>query len=115
MESDLLALLEAQCDEVHPDVAPLGTPKPYVTWQQLGGPSMRYADNTAMDSRWALMQVSVWSTTREEALTLIRGIEEALCASLAFDVTPQGEAHSTQEPDTKLCGCIQRFEIWAAR
>lgn len=115
METDLSALLKTMCDRVYADVAPLGTAKPYVTWQQIGGPSMRYADNTAMDKRWPLVQVNVWGANRLEALALIRSIEDALCASTAFDVEPQGEPLSTYEPDTKLHGSIQRFSIWAPR
>lgn len=115
METDLYALLQTKCARVFPDVAPEGAAKPYVTWQQIGGESMRYADNTAMNKRWPLTQVSVWSTTRLEALTLIRSIEDGLCASTAFEATPQGEPLSTYEPDTKLYGCIQRYSIWAAR
>lgn len=115
MESDLDALLVGICSQTFPDVAPQGTPVPYLTWQQLGGESMRYADNTPMDKRYPLVQVSVWSATRQEALDLIRQVEDALCASAAFMAEPQGEPVSIYEEDTQRYGSIQRFSIWAAR
>lgn len=115
MESDLSTLLKTPCPRVFPDVAPASTARPYITWQGIGGATARYTENTAASKRNTLVQINAWSATRAEALTLIRQIEEALCASTAFVVDPQGEALSTYEEDTQLYGCIQRFSIWAAR
>lgn len=114
IESDLFALLKSINPRTYPDVAPAGTATPYVTWQQIGGQSMRYGDNTA-DSRYPLIQVNVWSRSRMEASAMIRQIEDAICASSAFQATPQGEPLSTYESDTLLYGSIQRFEIFGPR
>ena len=113
-ESTLAALLKTLCPRVYPDVAPDGTVAPYITYQALGGDSLRYGDNTAPDKRHTLMQISVWSTTRGESLSLIRQAEESICAA-SWQAEPQGEAASTYEKDTKLYGSIQRFLIFAAR
>lgn len=115
MESDLSALLKTVCPRTFPDFAELGTPAPFMTWQGLGGESLRFLDNAAPDKRNTYMQVSVYSTTRTEALALIRAAEAALCASPAFVCKPQGEPFCTYEEDTKLYGAIQRHSIWAAR
>lgn len=115
MESDLVTLLKTVCTRTFPDVAPELTAKPYVTWQGIGGESLRFVENTAADKRHTLMQINVWSATRQEALTMIRQIEDALCVSAAFTATPQGEPLSTYEPDTASYGCIQRFDVWSAR
>lgn len=115
MESDLETLLKTLCLRVYPDAAPAGAARPYITWQGLGGAVARFVEGSAADKRNTLMQVNVWSATRLEALTLIRQVEDALCASALFVARPQGEPLSTYEEDTKLYGCIQRFSIWAAR
>lgn len=115
MESDLVTLLKTVCPRVYPDVAPAGTVAPFMAWQGLGGESLRFVDNTAPDKRNTYMQVSVYSTTRAEALALIRAAETALCASAALIVKPQGEPLATYEDDTKLYGEMQRFSIWATR
>lgn len=114
IETDLVALLKAINPRTYPDVAPEGTTTPYVTWQQLGGQSMRYLDGTA-DSRYPLMQVSVWARSRLESAGLIRQIEDAICASGAFQALPQGEPMSMHEPDTGLYGSIQRFDVFGPR
>lgn len=115
MESDLSALLKGICARTYPDVAPANAVAPWITWQGIGGQATRFLDNSAADKRHTLMQISVWSKTRAEALALIRQAEDALCASATFYAGPQGEPKSTYEPDTKLYGCLQRFEIWATR
>lgn len=115
MESNLCALLKAICPRVFPDVAPSGTPAPYITWQAIGGEALRYGDGTAPDKRNTLLQVSVWSETRADSLALIHQAEDAICASPTWQAAPQAEAVSTHEPDTQLYGCIQRFDIWSAR
>lgn len=115
MESTLHALLSGICARTYPDVAPANSLRPYVVWQQIGGESLRYTDNTPMDKRLPLVQVSVWSETRLESLGLIRQIEDALCASVDFTAAPQGEPISQYEPDTSLYGNTQRFDILAPR
>lgn len=115
MEGDLVGVLLTVCPRTFPDVAPLGTVTPYVTWQGLGGASIYYVDNTPADKRNPYLQVSVWAASRLEALTLIRQVEAALASATAFTSTPEGEPMSTYEDDTKLYGSIQRFDIWAVR
>lgn len=115
MESDLHTLLKTVCTRVYPDIAPPGATVPYATWQGLGGMPSRFTDGSASDKRNTLMQVNVWATTRIDALTKIRAIEDALCASSNFVAQPQGEPLSTYESDTQLYGCVQRFAIWAGR
>jgi hypothetical protein len=115
MESDLQTLLKTQCDRVFADVAPVGTAKPYVTWQAIGGRSLRNLDGSASDKRHTVMQVNVWASSRPAANTLIRSIEDAICASTDFITTVEGEPLSTYEPDTPLFGALQRFSIISER
>ncbi len=114
-EADLYAVIKTVTPKVYPDVAPEGTTAPYATWQGIGGKSIRFLNNQAGDKRNTLMQVSVWSSTRLEALNLIRQIEDALCAASQFVCTPEGEPLSMKEPDTGLYGSVQRFSIYSNR
>lgn len=114
-ESNLNTLLKTLCPRVAPVKVELGTAKPYVTWQPLGGESLRFLDNTAADQRNIFLQVNVWSYTLAESMTLIRQIEDTLCESTLFTASPEGELMSVFEGDTNLHGCVQRFSIYAAR
>jgi len=115
LESDLSTLLKTICPRTFPDIAPSGTVAPLMAWRGQGGTSLRVVVHAAPDKRNPYMPVSAYSTTRAEALALIRAAEAALCASPAFVCKPQGEPISTYEADTKLYGAIQRHSIWAAR
>jgi hypothetical protein len=57
------------------------------------------------------MQVSVWSTSRNEAVTLIQQVRAALTAGPVLGV-PIGAPVSVYEDDTKLFGSQQDFSIW---
>lgn len=115
MESDLVTLLKTICPRVFVKVAPFGTVKPFVTYLGFGGESLRFLDNTAPDKRNTAVQISVWSTTEKEALTMIRAIEEALCLGAPFTAKPMGESSPGDDPDLEVFGRIQRFSIWATR
>ena len=115
MEADLAALLGAVCPRVYPDFAPSDAGLPRVTYQALGGETRRFLEGSPASLRNTLMQISVWASTRAEALSLSRQIEDAICAATAFIAKPQGEPASTYEPDTGLRGAVQRFEIDSAR
>jgi hypothetical protein len=115
MEDDLQALIAGVVPDVWQTVAQGKRPGTYAVWQLVGGRSLRYVANDAMDKRNSLVQVSVWASKSSDARTAIRAIEDALCSSAAFVAEPQGEAATTYEEDTKLHGAIQRFSITAPR
>lgn len=114
-EADLVTVLNAVCPRVYPDVAPAGAPKPYVTWQALGGRSLRNLDKTHGGKRHTFLQINTWADTRAAATTLIRAIEDAVTATTDFIGMPDGEPQSTYEPDTKLYGSIQRYSVYSDR
>lgn len=117
MESDLTLTLETLCPRVFPDIAPLSTKKPYVTWQLLGGKSLRFIDNTAADKRHSMVQINVWGSTRASTLDLARLIEDAMCAATVFTATPDGEAMGNIETDFEppIYGTVQSFSVWSTR
>jgi len=120
-EADLTTLLKTLCQQVYPDVAPVSTPKPYITYQFLGGRALRWLDLTASDKRHTLLQVNCWAATRLAANQLARQVEDALCAATVFKAWPDAEPIGTHDgitlPDTPdgLYGCIQDFGVYSAR
>lgn len=115
METELTLLLLSLCPRVFPDVAPLSTARPYITYQQIGGQSVRFVEGTAADTRHYRMQINVWDSRRSTANALAISIEDAMCESLAFTARPDGEPIATAEEDLGLYGTIQTFDVWATR
>lgn len=116
LEADFITVLLAQCPRTFPGVAPFGTSTPYVTWQHIGGQSLRFLDGTAGDKRNAYIQITVWAATSLQAITLARAIEDALCAATAVLLAePQGEPVDAFDDGDELRGTVQSFSIWGAR
>lgn len=115
METNLYALLAGVCPRAFPDVAPTSTAKPYVTFQAIGGESLRFLDNSAADKRNTKVQINVFAATRLESITLIRAIEDALCASAAFIARPEAEPMHDYDLDMLTYQAMQDFSIHAAR
>lgn len=115
IETQLYGTLAALCPRTFPDFAPVGTQRPYITWQVIGGLSLRYVDNAAADKRNSIVQVNVWADTRLQAAALARQIEDALCAASLFTATPQGEPISDFDADVPVYGTQQDFDIYSTR
>lgn len=118
VEADIVTALRTVCQRVSPDVAPIGTVRPYITWQVIGGQAMRYLAGDAANKRHTLLQVNVWSNSRAEALTLIRSVEAALCdTARPFLAQPEAEPISDVAEDIEpaLYGSIQDFSVISDR
>lgn len=117
LETAVVAVLQAQCPRVYPSNAPLDTPRPFVTWEHIGGDPLRYIDGTAATNRMALLQVNVWAATKAQALSLGLAIEDALCTAPALSVSPnaamQGRFEDAVEPP--MYGSVQDFTVLGTR
>ncbi len=115
LETDFIAILQARCPRVHLGTAPYDTPTPYLTWQHIGGDSLRFLDNTAPSTRNAFIQLNAWAATPKAALDLLRQIEDDLCAATTLTASPQGEPVGGYDDGETLKGALQSFSIWGAR
>lgn len=115
LETQLTTLLRTLCPRVSPDEAPYGTPQPYITWQQIGGPAPVYLEGALPDKRAALIQINVWDDRRDQANALALQIEAALVAATVFQAQPRGAFMATTDDATQARGTMQDFEIWAPR
>lgn len=115
LESELYTVLLAHCPRVFPDVAPPGTQRPWVTYQQIGGDPSFYVEGQVMAKVSAYMQINVWHDNRQQANNLMRQIEAALLQSTAFQAEPQGGLIAGFEDDTETRSAQQDFSIWADR
>ena len=113
VEADIFTLLGALVsNRVSPDVAPPGTEKPYITYQQVGGDVVSFMETAMPSKRNGRFQINVWDTTRLSASALMRQAEVALVTSTALRAEVLGGAVSTYEEETQLYGSRQFFSIW---
>ncbi len=111
----MVAVLQALCPRVFPDVAPQGTALPYISWQHIGGRPQRFVDGAAASLRHSYVQINVWAGTRAQAMTLVRSVEDALCAATAFNARPESEPIADVDADTDRRGYLQDFSVWGPR
>lgn len=120
-ETQLFSVLSALCPRVFPDVAPVATAKPYITYQQIGGERLRNFDKSPADKRKVFVQINVWSDSRLSANELCRQVEAAMAAAAVFNASEDSEPIWTHDdialPDAPdgLFGCIQDFTVIADR
>lgn len=94
----------------YPDIAPLGTVRPYITYQQAGGKDAHTLNGDAGISN-SRMQINVWADSRTAATALMASVKVTL-ESDPIKAVPIGEPVSEYEEDTKLYGSRLDFSIW---
>lgn len=97
-------------DRVYPDVAPLGAPRPYITYQAVGGQDVNALGGPA-DLQNSRMQINVWADARAAAVATMNAAFAAMTTD-AVQGIPIGAPVSTYEPDTKLYGSRLDFSLW---
>ena len=115
VEADLKALLALDCPRTFPDFAPVGTTRPYVTFQQVGGDAMNYVDDTAPGIKHGEFQVNVWADNRASAAALALAIEARLRAATQFQARPISAPVSDFDADVPVYGTRQDFSIHSTR
>lgn len=114
LEENLYTLLQAQCPRVFPDVAPLSTPRPYITYQQIGGDDLAFVDDTLPNTRSPEVQINYWADTRTAAKALALQTRDALMVSPAMQARPIGGIVDDFDDDMQRYGSRQDFSIWAS-
>lgn len=117
-EADLFAVLKGASAtllnangtaRVFPDFAPVDTPRPYVTYQQVGGPKLDQLDNGDPGVRFPEMQINVWANTRAQAKVVALAIEAAMRAAPSFTARALGEPVGGFDADVPVYGFRQDF------
>lgn len=110
-EEKLITAVSPLCaGRLFPDFAPLGTPRPYAIWQQVGGNDVVFVDGDTADQLGVRFQIEVWADTRQQASMLMRQIASTLSAPPVLAESQGGAAARTD--DANLRGSMQDFIIW---
>lgn len=116
VESDIYNTLKTLVsNRVFPDIAPISTVKPYITYSQIGGEAISYIENTVPDGKIGRFQFNVWADTRASASSVMLGVEAALITATAFAARPIGASSSSYDYDMALYGSMQDFTIASTR
>lgn len=116
VESKIYNLLRGLvADRVFPDVAPVMTERPYITYQKVGGVVVSYVEGTLPSTKNGRYQVNVWADSRMSAEDISQQVEAALISSTDFVAQPDSASRSDYDPDIPVYGAMQDFSIWSDR
>jgi hypothetical protein len=113
MEVEVFGALKGLVENrVYPDIAPVGTDKPYITYQQIGGQGINFLDLAMPGKKNSWVQVNVWAESRLSAAAITSQVEQALRSTATLQATVLSAPTAIHEPDTKLYGAMQDFSFW---
>lgn len=116
VESDIYNSVKSLvANRVYPDVAPVGTTMPYITYQQVGGDAVSFLERAMPSKKHGEFQLNVWCATRAEAAALILQIESALVLSTAFQAEAKMAPIAGYSEEANTYGYLQHFSIWSDR
>ena len=97
---------------VFPDVAPHGTPTPYITYQAVGGAPINFVTGEKPEKQTHRMQVNCWADNRPEASELGMLIEDAMRSATHLQVEVLTRRASNYDEETNCRGTIQDFSMF---
>ena len=116
VEADLFnALKTLVANRVFPDVAPIATAQPYITYSQVGGEAISYVDDTLPDRKHGRFQINVWAATRTSASAIMLQVESAMVTASAFQARPLSAPSSGYDNDMLTYTSLQDFNITSIR
>ena len=98
-------------NRVFPDVAPVNTVLPYITYQQVGGAPINFLDTAVPDKKRSRFQVNVWGRTRLEVADLASQVEDLLRVVTALQTSIETAPVAVYEGDIDLRGSRQDFSF----
>ena len=116
IEADLFNTLKTLvANRVYPDLAPIGTPRPFITYSQVGGEALAFLENTLPDKKNGRFQIDVYADSRAVCAAVALQVETVMTAAAAFQARAMGAPVSGYEPDVLICSSMQDFSVWSAR
>jgi len=106
------ALTDLAGGRVFPDVAPLGTARPFITYQAVGGAPTNYLSGDRPDKQHVRMQVNCWAEGRAEASELGALVEDALRAATHLQIEVLSGRVANFDEETDLRGTMQDFSLY---
>lgn len=116
VESDLYNVMKALvANRVYPDIAPLNTVRPFITYAQVGGEALSKIAQGVSGLKHGRFQVNVFADSRSVCASVTLTVEAAMLSAAAFKARAIGAAVSGYEPDTLIYSAMQDFSIYSTR
>ena len=102
-------------DRCFPDFAPLGTVRPFITFEQVGGEALHNLDGTLPDKKHGRFEIGVYADSRSACAAIALQVEAAMSAATAFQSVAIHAPMSDYAIDVKIYSSTQNFSIYSTR
>jgi len=116
VESDLYNTLKGLvANRCYPDFAPLGTVRPFITFEQTGGESLYFIDGSLPDKKHGRFEIGVYADTRAACAALALQVETTLAAATVFQASAIHAPISDYSDEVKIYSSTQNFSVFSTR
>ena len=116
VESDLYGILKGLVsNRCFPDFAPLGTVRPFITFEQAGGEALSFMDSTLPNKKHGRFEIGVYADSRAACAALALQVEAAMSAQTAFQSTAIHAPISDYASEVKIYSSTQNFSVFSTR
>ncbi len=116
VESDIYTALKGLVsNRCFPDFAPLGTVRPFITFEQTGGEALSYMEGALPDKKHGRFEIGVYADSRATCASIALQVESAMAAATAFQSTAIHAPISDYAGDVKIYSSTQNFSVFSTR
>lgn len=98
-----------------PDFAPLGTVRPFITFEQTGGDALHFIDGALPDKKHGRFEIGVYTDSRAECASIALQVESVMASATAFQSTAIHSPISDYASDVKIYSSTQNFSVFSTR
>ena len=98
-----------------PDFAPIGTVRPFITYEQAGGDALYFLDGALPDKKHGRFEIGVYADSRASCAAIALQVEAAMAASTAFQSTAIHAPISDYASEVKIYSSTQNFSVFSDR
>ena len=116
VEADIFDTLKGLVsNRCFPDFAPLGTVRPFITYEQAGGEALSFIDGTLPDKKHGRFEIGVYADSRASCAAIALQVEAAMAAATAFQCTAINAPISDYASEVKIYSSTQNFSVFSNR
>lgn len=116
VESDIFDTLKGLVgNRCFPDFAPIGTVRPFITYEQAGGDALYFLDGALPDKKHGRFEIGVYADSRASCAAIALQVEAAMAAATAFQSTAIHAPISDYASEVKIYSSTQNFSVFSDR
>lgn len=116
VESDIFDTLKGLVgNRCYPDFAPIGTVRPFITYEQAGGDALYFLDGALPDKKHGRFEIGVYADSRASCAAIALQVEAAMAAATAFQSTAIHAPISDYASEVKIYSSTQNFSVFSDR